>query len=225
MSRTWRLLVLIVAAVAISARAAAREATCSQPLVPEEPKVPSFATTDPPCGSEVANECSLDGPGVLSGIRWWGGDLESVPGSPDVTRFNIRIYDDVDCHPGSLLVELLDVEPGFVLVGHDSLGYPNFEYVAEVSIPVSGGTFWCGIQGQLTDPLPPQWGRGGDAGKLARPQPCTSVFIAPCQGYDAWTPVVELVGRPWEASQEFLFEPGPTPVSPASWGRLKALAR
>lgn len=191
---------------------------------------------DDPLSSEVIDEYGLDSEvandfliGFETGItlaRWWGGYTAYHPGDPLVNGFNLRFYEDGPCIPQGLLSEIIvphDCNQTHVGEGH---GGPTYEYFAGeedgVCCPVGEGQrVWFGAQ-TADHPFPPQWGRCAAYEVTG----CDAVFKAEYFSFPDWTPAVDVIGTPYDASQEFeCGDCGGVAVEAASWGRIKGLYR
>jgi len=193
-----------------------REIGCSQLLNLEEDEVSSEIADAYGLESEVINDCTLDG--TITTVVWWGGYSQWNPGDPELTSFNLRFYADQGCFPGELLAEFMGMSPAIEFAGYDSLGYPSYKYEVTLDMPIQNFTFWFGAQGG--DHLfPPQWGRGGNGGYF---RSCPSMFKSAYYGYPDWVPVEDVIGRPWDASQEFQYEPPPTASRGSTWGAIRS---
>jgi hypothetical protein len=195
---------------------------CRQPPTPSEIRVSSEYNI--PCNiiSEVANDCYVSRFGVITKAVWWTGPIGAASLSA-TTMYNLRFYKDNSCQPGTPIAEYLGVNPLVTVAGVDSTGASLYRCEYDVSVPVSTGKFWFGAQ-MIVDMCPPQGGRGGDGGDGPDGPPCGCAYRSPTSGYPNWTPVSVIVGRSWEASQEFEIA-YPVPIDENNWGALKALYR
>jgi hypothetical protein len=202
-----------------------RDELCLQPLDIESDKVPSEVNETYDIHAEVAGDCWTDGPGTMTRVVWWGGYIDGDPGDPPVTTFDIRFYTDSgECTPDSLIAGLFAQPPVITYIGDDPNGYPTYMYELELDVDMPEGKFWFSVQGR-TDQYPPLHGRAGDGGDIGGT--CETVFRGDYFGieYPEWTPIRDVVGGDWTASQFFEFRPGTTPVEPSTWGATKGLYR
>ncbi len=187
------------------------EVVCSMPGNLDTDKIPADS-------AEVANDCGGVGLARVTRAIWWGGYIYWQQGDPDILAFDVRFYDDVNCTPGSLLAEYLEVTPDTTRLGDCSDGYPCFRYELEVDVDVGPGAFWMGIRTSgVFDPYPPRWGRLGDEVFDG----CSTVWREDVFGQWSEPPLPP----DWDASHEFVIDPTGTPIEPSSWSRVKSLHR
>ncbi len=176
--------------------------------------------------TEIANDFYIDHDEYISIARWWGGYYNNN-GCSDIgygTNWNLRLYDDLGCVPGSVLSETLGLSVIEAFVYCQAGLYPVFEYWACVEFWVAGNTlYWFGAQAS-DHTFPPQVGRVASAGVVG----CDSVFKSAYFSYPDWTPGIDVFGVAFDASQEFgngICIDGPVPNQRTTWGAVKGLYR
>ncbi len=207
-----------------------REVSCSQPVDMQTDKISSEVNSYYDYVSEVANDCQVEVPGTLTRVSWWGGYIDGPPGDPEVTTFILRFYEDSDlsCTPGVVIAELLDQAPSITYIGDGPSGYPTYIYDLAISVHLEPGIFWFGVQAvneAMRFRYPPKHGRAGDGGDKAPERSCETMFRSAYYGFPDWTPISEVIGHPWTASQEFEFIPDQISTRQDTWGAMKSLYR
>ncbi len=148
----------------------------------------------------VANDFQVHAGDEVTVARWWGGYIHAGPGTPHVTSFILRFYeDDGSCKPGSLISEYdIASDANETLVYTQADGTQIYRYEANVSlIAVTDDVVWCEVQaGDHPDGM--HWGRLSSA----TIQNCDSMFKSPFFGFLDWTAFNDL-GFSYDASQEF----------------------
>ena len=151
--------------------------------------------------TELANDFVPTGP-TITHVTWWGGYYNnSTPCLPGILTpgFNLRFYEDAGWVPGNLIADLPITQFTEEYVGCQDDGYPMYKWGAYVNVNlVAGNLYW--FSAQIKDhPYPPLGGRLASMGVVAS----ESVFKSAYFGYPDWTPVSEVTGIAFDASQEF----------------------
>ncbi len=152
--------------------------------------------------TEIANDFTI--PWSSGGIyiaRWWGGYYNGN-GCGDIgvaTNWNLRLYDDNGCAPGSLLQEFIGQHTNETFVHCQAGSYPIFQYEASVSFSILSDTrYWFSSQAS-SHGFPPQVGRLASASVVG----CESMFRSAYFSFPDWTWSLDVFGLDFEASQEF----------------------
>jgi hypothetical protein len=171
--------------------------------------------------SEIANDFVV-GDQLITKVTWWGGQYGTTSCELEwpVPGFNLRFYEDDNCAPGALLVELsiTDFTEEFLVCGNNGF-YPYYKYSADISVPVTPGVrYWFSAQFQ-DHPFP---GQGGMMTTVAVID-CESMFRSDFFGFPVWTPSSVVWAAPYDFGQEF--ECGATATRSSTWGGIKSLYR
>jgi hypothetical protein len=116
------------------------------------------------------------------------------------TGFNLTVYDDAGCVPGTVLTAVSVTNFQEVSVGCQAGVYPMFRYEADILGYAYGGEIcWFGVQ-MMDHVFPPQFGRLAAAAVTN----CDSVFKGAIFSFPDWTPAIDIFGVPYDASQELV---------------------
>jgi hypothetical protein len=172
--------------------------------------------------TELANDFVPTGD--ISHGDWWGGFWNNTtPCQSGITTpgFNLRVYEDGGCVPGSVLVDAAITTFTEESVGCQAGVYPMFKWGADLSAQLTGGNlYWFGAQ-MRDHAFPPQGGRLASAGVVG----CDTVFKSAYFAYPDWTPAIDVFGVAFDCSQEFPCCCGDVATQPSTWGRIKAVYR
>ncbi len=151
--------------------------------------------------TEIANDFYFTTNSTISTARWWGGYWNNN-GCGDIgvaTHWNLRFYDDGGCVPLTVLAEYPGAFANETNVYCQGGFYPIFQYQAPVSFQVSANTLYW-FSAQVADhSFPPQCGRVASASVIG----CDTAFKSAYFSYPDWTPVIDVFGFSFDASQEF----------------------
>ncbi len=171
--------------------------------------------------SRIADDFSLDRETTITKIVFWGGYYNWSGEDPD-PPFNVVFYshsDHSDCDPMYELAVHECLRTDRTFVGFDDAGYLPYMYVANVEFAVTANTrYWCMVQA-CDHPYPPLWGR-----QQSMEDPLCDAQWYLVLNWPEWIDMWYVVGNPWGASLELRDDP-PTPIEPATWGRIKAAFR
>ena len=172
--------------------------------------------------TEIANDFIVDLERTIILARWWGGYWQYTPGDPHVTSFVLRFFESDGCLPGALLQEVFIPDNAHETVITTSGDGPLCEYSYPIQFhALAGQTYWFVAQAG-DHPFPPQWGRLQSTASVG----CDAAFRSVYWGYPDWVyACLEYMLIPCDFSQEFEDDPGPTPVLPTTWGRIRSLYR
>ncbi len=173
--------------------------------------------------TELANDFFLTTNHGLDIARWWGGYFyNSSCGDVGVaTNWNLTFYDDVGCIPEHVLYERMGVDANETFVYCQSDVYPIFSYeVADLNFTAQANTRYWFVAQAADHTFPPQVGRVASAGVVG----CETVFRGSYFSYNYWTPVIDVFGVAFDASQEFE-EYHIVPTERTTWGAVKELYR
>lgn len=181
--------------------ASARDEVCwSEPVDLSDTRISSEIMDAFGIESEVANDFVINYNALVTKAIGYGGYYNWAPSDPPITSLNWRFYDDAGCVPGALLSTFMGLGTE-TFIGFDNYGFPTYRYELSVSQAVNGGEiYWLGLQA-ADHPFPPQWGRQGTGGIVMN---CETVFKSAFFAYPNWTPAGDVVGRSFDAAQEFV---------------------
>jgi hypothetical protein len=130
-------------------------------------------------------------------VGFWGGPYYFwTPGDPEAIYFNIQVYSNYECRPGSVLHEYAGRRPDQTFEGYDPEGYPTYKYTVDVSFDVQGGTTYWLVAQAADHGHDIYWSRQQATEEVG----CEAAFADWWFYY--WDPVSGIVGEPFDASLE-----------------------
>jgi hypothetical protein len=139
--------------------------------------------------SESAADFLLQAPADIAFIRWWF----LINSNPATTDWIIRIYNNQNCLPSSLLGtwNISAASVNYEVIG-SAFGLPLIDYWAALN-PVfqaqAGQNYWVSIQAVITDSYRAYWLYCGNT-----VQDCPGVFRGSFFGYPSWVPSINVTG-------------------------------
>lgn len=149
---------------------------------------------------------------VLTSVGWWGQYFGGTPVTPDGFRISIYTRSDDGC-PETLIHSELTTDFNEELTSDLNTYCTTLE---TGFTHTSGTTYLLSITSVLC--FPPQWGWATGDGDGT--QAC---FRSELFGFDQWTPIMEVVGSPYEFAFYVIDEELGTPSAEHTWSALKAL--
>lgn len=167
--------------------------------------------------SECAPDFLLQAPADIAIIRWWF----LINSNPATTDWIIRIYNNQNCLPNSLLGtwNISAASVNYEVIG-SGFGYPLIDFWAALN-PVfqaqAGQNYWVSIQAVISSGYRAFWLHCGNT-----VQDCPGAFRSGYFGYP-WGPSSIAIGDITEFPIELYGEPDPSAIPISNWALLIGL--